>query len=302
MPLAFTKMHGLGNDYVYVSTFDQPVRDPAELARVISDRHFGVGGDGLILIARPSAGCDAHARMEMYNADGSRAQMCGNGVRCVAKYVWDRGLARCNPLRIETDAGVLTLELTLDERQRVAAVRVDMGTPRLEPADIPVRLAGSRAVNVPFDALPAPAVSGAAIFDAAGPRLTCVSMGNPHAVFFVSDLAAVPLREWGPIIEAHPLFPQRVNAHFARVVRRDLIEMKTWERGTGPTLACGTGACAVVVAAVLTERAGCAARVRLPGGELFVEWSRASDHVFKTGPAVEVFSGTWPDPSECCAR
>ncbi len=295
MPLAFTKMHGLGNDYVYISTFDQTVNDPVALARAISDRHFGVGGDGLILIVPPSSGSPAHARMEMYNADGSRAQMCGNGIRCVAKFVWDGGLARVNPLQIETDSGVLRLELSLDGHQRVSRVRVDMGAPRLEPDRVPVRLAGARAVNVPFEALAQPAALAASIFGAAGPRMTCVSMGNPHAVFFVQELDRVPLPEWGPLVECHPLFPQRVNAHFARVLRRDCIEMKTWERGTGPTLACGTGACAVAVAAVLTEQADRDVTVRLPGGELRIEWDRAGGHAFKTGPAIEVFSGIWPD-------
>lgn len=281
MPLKFTKMHGLGNDYVYVGLFDQTVDDPPALARLVSDRHRGVGGDGLILVGPPTA-ADAHVRMQMFNADGSRAEMCGNGVRCVAKLAHARGWAPHNPMRVETDSGVLELELILDERDQVAAVRVDMGEPRLDPQSIPVALAGGRVVNTPMP-----------LHDQIL-NVTCVSMGNPHAIFFCEALVRVPLREWGPRIERHPLFPERINAHFVQVLGPDRVRMITWERGSGPTQACGTGACAVCVAGVLTGRTERAITAELPGGELEVEWDSTSNHVWMSGPAVEVFSGEWP--------
>lgn len=282
--LRFTKLHGLGNDYVYVSTFDQSVADPVGLARVISERHRGVGSDGLILI-RPPTDAGNHARMEMYNADGSRGEMCGNGIRCVGKFVYDHGIARSNPLRVETDAGLRLLDLTLDDGGRVMAVRVNMGTPRLAPADIPARFGGDRVVDMPITVT----------FDDEPITLhgTCVSVGNPHVVFFVPRVADVPLLIWGPALEHHPQFPQRVNVHFVEVRGRDELVMRTWERGSGVTQACGTGACAVLVAAVLNKLADRSANVQLPGGTLHIEWAEAGD-LYKTGPAVEVFSGTWP--------
>jgi diaminopimelate epimerase len=279
--LAFTKMHGLGNDYVYVDTFTQDVAQPVELARRISDRHRGVGSDGLILVGPPD-GADADVRMIMYNADGSRAEMCGNGIRCVARLAYERGWATGNPLRVQTDSGVRTLDLTLDDQQRVHAVRVDMGPPGLHAADIPAKIDLDPVVGYPLE------LDGVAL------AITCVSMGNPHAIAFVDDLAAVPLERWGPALEHHALFPERINAHFVRIVNRERVEMITWERGTGPTQACGTGASAVCVAGVLngvTERRIVA---RLPGGELTLEWEEGSGHVFMTGPAEEVFTGTWP--------
>ncbi|MCG3125423.1 MAG: Diaminopimelate epimerase [Phycisphaerae bacterium] len=335
MPLRFTKMHGLGNDYVYVDVFTQRVADAPSLARAVSDRHRGVGSDGLILIAPPAG--DADVRMEMYNADGSRAQMCGNGIRCVAKYAYEHGLARRNPLRVETDSGVLTLQLDLDGRGHVETVRVDMGAPILDPRRIPVSCDGPRAVDVALpeahapltDIRPAPREQHAsrdeqpsrdqhaprvqrpprdetAPRDETTPRsaardhlpplrMTCVSMGNPHAVFFVPRLDDVPLADWGPRIEHHPLFPQRVNAHFVQVLSRTHVRMATWERGAGATQACGTGASAVCVAGVLTGHTERRISADLPGGRLTLEWDAASDHVFKTGPATEVFSGEWPD-------
>jgi len=281
MSLEFTKMHGLGNDYVYVSLFDQQVDDPAALARAISDRHRGVGGDGLILVAPPKTK-KTHVRMEMFNADGSRGEMCGNGIRCVGKLAYERGWARKNPLQVETDAGVLGLDLTLDDAGRVSAVRVDMGAPVLDPTRIPVALGGDKIVGMPVP------VRGRVL------SATCVSMGNPHAVFFADALARVPLEEWWPRLERHSLFPQRINVHFAQVLARDRVKMITWERGSGRTLACGTGACAVCVAGVLNDKSGRAITAVLPGGELMVEWDEASNHVFMTGPAVEVFTGEWP--------
>ncbi len=279
MALQFTKMHGLGNDYVYISLFDQTVADGPKLAKAVSDRNRGIGADGLILIEPAD---DADCRMVMFNADGSRAQMCGNGVRCVAKFVHDRGLSRNNPLRIHTDRGLLTLELTTGNDGKVEHVRVDMGEPILEPKRIPVALGGERAVNVTIP------------LEERMLEMTCVSMGNPHAVFFVPRLIDVPIKTWGPKIERHPLFPERINAHFVQVVKPDVVRMATWERGTGITQACGTGACAVCVAGVLSRRSERRITAHLPGGPLELEWDEASNHVFKTGPATEVFTGVWP--------
>ncbi|MEP0845894.1 MAG: diaminopimelate epimerase [Phycisphaerae bacterium] len=282
MPLQFTKMHGLGNDYVYVSLFDQSVANPVRLAKAISDRHRGVGSDGLILVGPPES-ADAHARMQMFNADGSRAQMCGNGIRCVAKLAYERGWARSNPLRVQTDAGVLSLDLALDRAGRVEQVRVDMGAPVLDPRQIPVLLPGERVVSA---AIPLPEKVL---------NVTCVSMGNPHAVFFVEDLMQVPLKQWGPMIERHPLFPQRINAHFVQVQSPERVKMATWERGAGATQACGTGASAVCVAGVLNRLTQRKITAQLPGGFLTLEWDEGSGHVFMTGPATEVFTGVWPE-------
>lgn len=282
MPLPFTKMHGLGNDYVYINAFEHSVANAATLARRVSDRHRGVGADGLILIAPPTAP-GAHARMEMYNSDGSRGKMCGNGVRCVAKFVYDQSLARVNPLRIQTDAGVLEISLTFDARGCVALARVDMGEPILEPQRIPVALGGERVVATPIPLADRMLT------------VTCVSMGNPHAVIFVDDLKRVPLSDWGPKLERHPLFPQRINAHFVQVLQRERVRMFTWERGAGATQACGSGAAAVCVAGVLNQRTERQISALLPGGELTLEWDAGSNHVFKTGPATMVFSGMLPD-------
>lgn len=281
MSLKFTKMHGLGNDYVYVSLFDQAVDDPAELAKVISDRHRGVGGDGLILVGPPQTD-DAHVRMQIFNPDGSRAEMCGNGIRCVAKLAYERGWARENPLCVRTDAGVLALDLTLDDAGKVGEVRVDMGPPILDPPKIPVALGGDKIVGMPVP------VRGKVL------SATCVSMGNPHAVFFADALARVPLSDWGPQLERHQLFPRRINVHFAQVLKPDRVKMVSWERGTGMTQACGTGACAVCVAGVLNDKTARAITAQLPGGELKLEWDEPTNHVFMTGPATEVFTGEWP--------
>ncbi|MBL8878631.1 MAG: diaminopimelate epimerase [Phycisphaerales bacterium] len=282
MSFRFTKMHGLGNDYVYVDLSCERIDDPSAVARAVSNRHTGIGSDGLILIAPPDS-AEADVRMIMYNADGSRSQMCGNGVRCVAKYAYDHGLARRTPMRVATDRGVLTLELTRDVADRVQSVRVDMGEPILRASEIPVAATGDRVIDLPV-----------AIHEREF-RTTCVSMGNPHAVMYCDDVAAVPLYDWGPQVEHHPLFPQRVNAHWVQVISPTYVRMVTWERGTGPTQACGTGASAVCVAGVLTGRTARAITARLPGGELQLEWCERSNHVFKTGPAVEVFSGEWRD-------
>jgi diaminopimelate epimerase len=281
MSVRFTKMHGLGNDYIYVSLFDQQVDDPPALARAISDRHCGAGSDGLILVGPPEDPA-AHVRMLVYNADGSRARMCGNGIRCAAKLAYERGLARRNPLRVQTDSGVRTVELMVDDKGRVAEVRADVGAPELNPRRIPVALPGERVVAAPID------VGGRSL---AG---TCVAVGSPHVVFFVPDVERVPLAEWGPRLERHPLFPDRINVHFAQVVRPDLVRMVTWERGSGITRACGTGASAVCVAGVLNNVSGREIVAELPGGRLRIAWDQNSGHVFMTGPAVEVFTGEWP--------
>lgn len=275
-------MHGLGNCYIYVDCFAERVADAAALSRAVSDRNTGVGSDGLILIC-PSERADA--RMEMYNIDGSRGKMCGNGIRCVAKYVHDHGLCRKNPLRIDTDAGVLTIELTV-EAGKVALARVDMGPPRLSPAEIPVRLSAEQMRDYPIEVLGRPA------------RMTCVSMGNPHAVVFDVPLAQLlpkHLEAEGSRLETCALFPERTNVHFAEVLGPAELTALHWERGSGPTAACGTGACAVLVAGALTGRNGRKATVHVPGGDLHIDWSEADHHVYMTGPAVEIFTGEWPD-------
>ena len=291
--MRFTKMQGLGNDYIYVDCFSQRVDNPAELAVRISDRHFGVGSDGLILIC-PSTVADA--RMRMFNADGSEAQMCGNGLRCVAKYIFDHHLVDAGThlsipgqatfpasLRIETGRGVLTVGLDTGPDGLADRACVNMGQPILSARQIPVALDLPQVVNEPFS------------IDGFSGTMTCVSMGNPHAVFFVDDLDAVDLARIGPVIEHHPLFPQRINAHFVKVESPSELTVRTWERGSGITLACGTGACACGVAGVLTGRSHRLVNTHLPGGTLEIHWSQQDDCVYMTGPAVEVFSGDWPD-------
>jgi diaminopimelate epimerase len=277
--IKFTKMHGAGNDYVYVDCLTQtPPADPGALARQISDRRFGVGGDGLILI-RPSQVADV--RMQMFNLDGSESEMCGNGIRCVAKYVYDHGICRRETLRIETGAGVLTLSLEVTEG-RVSRVRVDMGEPILEASRIPTTLGGERVVNREL------AIAGRVL------NVTCVSMGNPHCVIFLDRVTDEHVSCLGPQIECDPRFPARVNVEFVEVESRHVVRQRTWERGAGETWACGTGASAVCVAGVLSGRTERRVLNHLRGGDLELEWNADSNHVFMTGPAVEVFSGQWP--------
>ena len=283
--MTFTKMHGIGNDYVYLDGFDAPPpADPAALARTISDRHFGVGGDGLILIL-PSDKADV--RMRMFNADGSEAEMCGNGVRCVAKYAFDHGRTSSNPMTVETGRGVLTLSLQPGKDGKIRRVTVDMGAPILELGEIPVDrdkvVQGAREHEFRLSI-----TQGSELLDA-----TFVSMGNPHAVFYVDDIATLVLDRIGPIIEKHKAFPRRVNAHWVHVHNRGEVTMRTWERGSGVTLACGTGACAVCVAGVLTGRTDRKLLAHLPGGDLELEWREDDGRVYMTGPAAEVFSGEW---------
>jgi diaminopimelate epimerase len=281
--MKFTKMHGLGNDYVYVNGFAETIADPAAVARKISDRHFGVGGDGLIMIL-PSDKADV--RMRMFNADGSEGEMCGNGVRCVAKYAYDHGLTKSNPMRVETGRGVLTLDLVTNN-DKVEQVTVNMSEPILSLPDIPVDrdkvVKGAREHEYRLSLNQSNELVDAVF----------VSMGNPHAVIFTNDVKAVDLPRVGPVVELHKAFPRRVNAHWAHVHSRHEITMRTWERGSGITLACGTGACAVLVAAVLTGRADRKALVHLPGGDLTIEWRESANNVYMTGPATEVFSGEW---------
>ncbi len=291
--MRFTKMHGIGNDYVYVDCFQEKFPDDVTpLVRAMSDRHFGIGADGVIFICPSRV---ANARMRMFNADGSEAEMCGNGVRCVAKYVYDHGIAKERTLKIETGAGVLTLDLELADG-KVASARVDMGRPILEPAKIPVDMpaAGARVVDVPLDGrvLPAEPTDWQQQCGL-DPRMTCVSMGNPHAVLFCSDVSRVPLAAVGPVLEHHKLFPRRINVHFVQVHSGDEVTMRTWERGSGITLACGTGASAVCVAGALAGRTARSILAHLPGGDLKLQWAD-DDHVYMTGSATEVFSGVWP--------
>ena len=278
--MKFTKMQGLGNDYVYVICFKEKIENPSELAVKISDRHFGVGSDGLIMI-NPSDKADFE--MEMYNADGSRGEMCGNGIRCVAKYVYDYGLTDKTSISVETLGGIKYLDLTV-ENGKVSLVKVDMGKPELEPSKIPVAAEGSRVVDEPIT------VAGKEY------RMTCVSMGNPHAVVYVDcDVKELLLETIGPEFENHERFPNRVNTEFVRILDRKTAEMRVWERGSGETLACGTGACAVAVASVLNGLTEDEVTVKLLGGDLLIKWDREKDTVYMTGPAAVVFDGEWPE-------
>ncbi len=282
--MKFTKMHGAGNDYVFVDCFVQPIpENPSALARRISDRHFGVGSDGLILIC-PSKIADA--RMWMFNADGSEAEMCGNGIRCVAKYLYDYGICRKREMTVETGAGIKHLQLFV-EGERVRQVRVEMGVPRFRPKEIPTTLqapsgdAEDPILEVPYQ------VGGMEV------KLTCVSMGNPHAVIFVEELLDDWVQGLGPAIERAEVFPRRTNVEFVRVLSPEEVQMRVWERGSGETLACGTGAAAVCVAGVLTGRTQRRLKVQALGGVLELEWNADDSQVYLTGPAEEVFRGEW---------
>lgn len=283
--MKFTKMHGCGNDYLYVNGAEEhiPASEKPELARRLSDRHFGVGGDGLIFI-NPST--EADFEMEMYNADGSRGEMCGNGIRCVAKYVYDKGLTDSTHIRVVSAGQVKELDLTVEHtpqapvgRGEVTKVRVNMGRPILEPDLIPVEAETSQVVNEPI-------MVGSREY-----RMTCVSMGNPHAVVFASGVADMKLDRIGPLFENHVRFPKRVNTEFVEVIDRKNCFMRVWERGSGETLACGTGCCAVAVACVLNGLTDDVVTVKLLGGELLIEWDRKKNQVYMTGPAAVVFEG-----------
>ncbi len=274
--LVFTKMHGAGNDYIYVNAIAQPVDNPEGLAVRLSDRHFGIGGDGLVLI-KPSKVADFF--MDMYNADGSRGKMCGNAIRCVAKYVHDRRLTDKVELAIETLSGIKTLQLHLDDNRQVATVTVNMGAPIFEPSQIPVRFNQEKMIEAPVE------VEGKKY------NLTSVSMGNPHTVLFLDGVSQLQLDKIGPGFENHPMFPDRVNTEFCEVIDRNTLRMRVWERGSGETLACGTGACATLAAAVVTGRADRQAKLMLTGGELDIEWDEKTGDIFMTGPAEFVFDG-----------
>lgn len=275
--MKFTKMHGTGNDYIYINGFEEKLENPSEAAVKLSDRRFGIGSDGLILIL-PSDVADC--RMEMFNADGSIGKMCGNGIRCVAKYVYDRGLVKKDILRVETRSGVKTLQLRVEDG-KVASVRVNMGQPELDPEKIPVLFSKDRMVDEE-------------VYTPSGNvwRVTCVSMGNPHAVIFVDDVEGLDLPAIGPEMEKHAMFPERANIEFAQVTGPHEVQMRVWERGSGETLACGTGACACAVASVLTGKADRDVTVHLRGGDLHVFWDPDTDDVYMEGPAAFVFDGT----------
>lgn len=274
-------MQGCGNDYIYVNGFEERILDSEkpELARRLSDRHFGIGGDGVIFI-NPAA--EADFEMEMYNADGSRGEMCGNGIRCVAKYVYDYGLTDQTHISIETLGGIKYLDLIVEEG-RVRLVKVDMGSPVLEAEQIPIIGLGNRVLDEPIRV------------DDMEYRITGVSMGNPHGVVFLKDVKNLEIEKIGPLFEHHECFPNRVNTEFAHVLDRQTAEMRVWERGSGETLACGTGACAVAVACVLNGYTEEEVTVKLLGGELQIRWDREKDRVYMTGPAEVVFDGEWPE-------
>lgn len=276
--MKFTKMHGCGNDYVYINGFQEKIEDKAEFARCVSDRHFGVGSDGAIFI-NPSD--EADFEMEMYNADGTRAEMCGNGIRCVAKYVYDYGLTDQTKISIASFHKIKYLDLTV-ENGKVTKVRVDMGQPILDADQIPVVSQSEQVIHERIEV------------DGKEYKMTCVSMGNPHAIVFMDDVANLQIEKIGPSFENHPRFPKRINTEFVKVIDSSYVEMRVWERGTGETLACGTGCCATVVACVLNGRTDRKVTVKVLGGEIDIEWDEKTDHVFMTGPAATVFEGEFP--------
>lgn len=273
--MKFTKMQGLGNDYVYVNCFKETIENPLEMAKKVSNRNFGIGSDGLIMI-NPSDVADFE--MEMYNADGSRSEMCGNGIRCVGKYVYDYGLTEKEHISVETLAGIKYLDLTVEDG-KVKLVKVDMGSPELVPENIPIVADGNRVIDEPIN------VNGTEY------RMTGVSMGNPHAVVYVEDVKGLDIETIGPAFENHERFPNRVNTEFVKVLDRNTVEMRVWERGSGETMACGTGACAVAVACILNGFTEDKVTVKLLGGDLQIEWDKEADKIYMTGPAEVSFDG-----------
>lgn len=275
--MKFTKMQGLGNDYVYVNCVEKKLENASQIAIAVSDRHYGIGSDGLILINSSEV---ADFEMEMYNADGSRGEMCGNGIRCVGKYVYDYGLTDKTHVTIETLAGIKYLDLQV-ENGKVEQVRVNMGSPLLKPEEIPIALEGENVIDVPIS-----------INDTVY-RMTGVGMGNPHTVVFLDDIEQMKIEEIGPKFENHSYFPNRVNTEFVKVIDRTHVKMRVWERGSGETLACGTGACAVAVACILNGLTEEDVTVSLLGGDLQIQWERKENIVYMTGPAEVVFEGEW---------
>ncbi len=280
--MKFTKMHGIGNDYVYVDCFRETVLHPGETAKLISDRHFGIGSDGLVLI-KPSETADF--KMEMYNIDGTMGEMCGNAIRCVAKYVYEHGMAGGTQISIETLAGIKYLELTVSDG-KVVQVRVNMGRPELAAEKIPVIYDAGQVVSRPVRV------------DGREYKMTCVSMGNPHCVVYIDDVDGLEIEEIGPKFEHLACFPRRVNAEFAKVLDRHTVQMRVWERGCGETLACGTGACAVAAASILNGFTEDTVIIQLRGGDLQIEWDRQADLIYMTGPAETVFEGEILLPDE----
>ncbi|HNR87855.1 MAG TPA: diaminopimelate epimerase [Spirochaetota bacterium] len=277
--MPFTKMHGIGNDYLYLDARTRAVKNPGRLSREMSDRHFGVGSDGLILVMKSKR---ADFRMRIFNPDGSEAEMCGNGIRCFAKYVYDRRFTKKTVMAIETMAGIMPVRVSV-RGGKVSAATVDMGEPVLQRERIPMIGAPGMVIDEPLP------------LDGVRFNVTSLSMGNPHAVIYVEDVERFPVEKYGPLIERHDLFPNRTNVEFVEVVNDREIIQRTWERGTGETLACGTGASAAVVAGCLSRNAARSVTVRLRGGALRVEWKERDNRVYLTGPAVEVFEGSWPN-------
>ena len=275
--MKFTKMHGIGNDYIYVNCFEEQIENPAEFAIFWSDRHKGIGSDGLVMIM-PSADCDF--RMRMFNADGSESEMCGNASRCIGKFVYDKGLTDKTEVTLETLAGVKILKLSLGADKLVESVTVDMGEPILESGLIPTTIKKTNVINEPVD-----------FNSEIQYNITCVSMGNPHAVIFTTGIEKLDLPKIGSVIENAAIFPRRTNTEFIEVLSKDRMKMRVWERGSGETMACGTGACASAVAAVLNKLTERKATIELLGGELTIEWNEADNHVYLTGGATTVFEG-----------
>ena len=274
--MKFTKMHGIGNDYVYVNCFEETVENPSETAKFVSDRHFGIGSDGLILI-KPSQVADCE--MDMYNADGSQGAMCGNGVRCVAKFVSDAGIAKKDRISVATKSGIKYVDV-FAENGKAVSVRVNMGAPILRAEEVPMVCEKDTAVAYPLEV------------DGSVWNVTAVSMGNPHAVVYIDDVDGLEIEKIGPAFEHHPAFPDRVNTEFVRVIDRHTVQMRVWERGSGETLACGTGACAVAVSSILNGFVEDGeVTVKLLGGDLRIEWDRQENTVYMTGPATTVFEG-----------
>lgn len=274
--MKFTKMQGIGNCYLYINCFEEKVENPSALSVTLSDVHFGVGSDGIILI-KPSQRADCE--MDIYNADGSRAMMCGNGIRCVGKYVYERGLVKKDVLTVDTQSGIKTLYLDVKDG-RVKSVRVNMGKPDLCARTIPTLFQAERVIDEPYK------------IDGKEYRVTCVSMGNPHCVVFLPEIDSLDLIQLGPKFEQDPVFPERVNTEFIRVISKDEVQMRVWERGSGETWACGTGACAAAVACSLNGKTGRDVLVHLRGGDLAIHWDENTDEVFMQGPAEFIFDGT----------
>ena len=274
--IKFTKMHGLGNDYVYMDAIHQKIDNESSLAQFVSERHFGIGSDGLILICKSDV---ADFKMKMYNSDGSQAEMCGNGIRCVGKFVYDKGLTNKKIITIETLAGIKTLTLNVKDG-KVETVKVDMGEPILEPAKIPVESKEKPVMNLLLKSLDKEF------------KFTCVSMGNPHAITVIKDVENFDVEKYGKVLEVDPVFPNKTNVEFVQIIDEEHVKMRVWERGTGETLACGTGACATAVACCLNKLVGRHVFIELLGGTLEIEWNKEDNHIYMTGPAVTVFEGT----------